>query len=134
RRAAEPYLNALGSTPKVIFLPIIFLIFGIGIESKMAKGALSGFFPTVFSTALGMAMIDPVLIRVGRSFHLGARRMVSRVYMPAMVAPVVVGLRLGMAVVIIGVLVAEIKFANAGLGFRMMEYYEHFRIAPMYGM
>ena len=45
RKAIEPYLNAIGSTPKIIFLPILFLIFGTGIDSKMAKGALSAFFP-----------------------------------------------------------------------------------------
>jgi len=134
RRACEPYLNALGATPKIIFLPIIFLVFGVGIESKMAKGALSGFFPVVFATTLGMMLIDRVLIQVGRSFNLATWQMVQKIYLPAMVGPIVVGLRLGMAVAIIGVLVAEIKFANAGLGFRMMGYYEHFRIPSMYAM
>ena len=28
RGALEPYLNAIGSTPKIIFLPILFLMFG----------------------------------------------------------------------------------------------------------
>jgi ABC-type nitrate/sulfonate/bicarbonate transport system permease component len=134
RQASEPYLNALGATPKIIFLPIIFLFFGVGIESKMAKGALSAFFPTVFSTTLGMLLIDRVLIRVGQSFKLTTWQMISKIYMPAMVGPVVVGLRLSMAVAIIGVLVAEIKFANAGLGSRIMVYYEQFKIPSMYAM
>ena len=134
REASEPYLNALGATPKIIFLPIIFLFFGVGIESKMAKGALSAFFPTVFSTTLGMMLIDRVLIRVGRSFNLTTWQMISKIYLPAMVGPVVVGLRLGMGVTIIGVLVAEIKFANAGVGARMMIYYEQFNIPAMYAM
>ena len=134
RSACEPYLNALGSTPKIIFLPIIFLFFGVGIESKMAKGALSAFFPTVFSTMLGMMLIDQVLIRVGRSFNLTTLQMITKVYLPAMVGPVVVGLRLSMGVTIIGVLVAEIKFANAGVGARMLIYYEQFKIPSMYAM
>jgi ABC-type nitrate/sulfonate/bicarbonate transport system permease component len=134
RRAVEPYLNAIGSTPKIIFLPIIFLMFGVGIESKMMKGALSGFFPTIFSTTLGMVLINPVLLRVGRSFNLSTWQTITKIYVPAMVNPVIVGLRLGMGVVIIGILVAEIKFSDGGLGFRLMEYYEQFRIAPMYAM
>ena len=134
RSACEPYLNALGATPKIIFLPIIFLFFGVGIESKMAKGALSAFFPTVFSAMLGMMLIDGVLIRVGRSFHLATWQMITKVYLPAMVGPIVVGLRLGMAVTIIGVLVAELKFANEGLGARMTIYYEQFKIPSMYAM
>ena len=116
RKAIEPYINAIGSTPKIIFLPILFLMFGTGIESKMAKGALSAFFPVVFTTVLGMALINPVLIKVGKSFNLSKWNMISKVYMPAMVNPVITGLRLGMAITVIGVLVAELKFSDGGLG------------------
>lgn len=134
RGALEPYLNAIGSTPKIIFLPILFLMFGTGIESKMAKGALSAFFPVVFTTALGMTLINPVLIRVGKTFNLNKWQMISKIYMPAMVNPVITGLRLGMAITVIGVLVAELKFADGGLGYRLGIYYEQFRIAPMYAI
>jgi ABC-type nitrate/sulfonate/bicarbonate transport system permease component len=134
RAASEPYINAIGSTPKVIFLPILFLMFGIGVESKMAKGALSGFFPTVFSATAGMLMINPVLIQVGQSFNLTRWQMISKIYLPAMVNPVIVGLRLGLAIVIISVLIAELKFSQAGLGYQLAQYYESFRIAPMYAM
>lgn len=134
RKMLEPYLNAIGSTPKIVFLPIIFLFFGTGIEGKMAKGALSAFFPVVFTTALGMILINPVLIRVGKSFNLSQWQMVSKIYIPAMINPVITGLRLGMAITVIGVLVAELKIASAGLGFRLANYYEAFNIAAMYAV
>jgi ABC-type nitrate/sulfonate/bicarbonate transport system permease component len=134
REAMLPYLNAIGSTPKIIFLPIIFLMFGVGIESKMAKGALSAFFPVVFTTTLGMMLINPVLIRVGRTFNLNKWQMITKIYMPAMVNPVITGLRLGVAITVIGVLVAELKFADGGLGYRLGIYYEQFQIAPMYAV
>jgi hypothetical protein len=57
RRMIEPFVTALGGTPKIIFLPILFLIFGLGIESKMAKAALSAFFPVVLSTTSGFIEI-----------------------------------------------------------------------------
>lgn len=134
RGALEPYLNAIGSTPKIIFLPILFLMFGTGIESKMAKGSLSAFFPVVFTTTLGMILISPVLIRVGRSFNLGTFQMITKIYIPAMLNPVITGLRLGVAITVIGVLVAELKFADGGLGYRLGVYYEQFQIAPMYAI
>src|SRR6185437_12940373 len=70
RKMIEPYIVAIGGTPKIIFLPILFLIFGLGIESKMAKAAMSAFFPVVLSTISGFVQIPPVLIRVGESFGL----------------------------------------------------------------
>ena len=51
-----------------------------------------------------------------------------------MVNPVITGLRLGMAITVIGVLVAELKFADGGLGYQLGIYYEQFRIAPMYAI
>tara|TARA_Y100000588_G_scaffold165697_1_gene179693 strand:- start:110 stop:415 length:306 start_codon:yes stop_codon:yes gene_type:complete len=51
-----------------------------------------------------------------------------------MINPVITGLRLGMAITVIGVLVAELKFADGGLGYRLGVYYEQFQIAPMYAI
>jgi len=132
RRAIEPYLNAIGGTPKIIFLPILFLLFGLGIESKIAKGALSAFFPVVYSATLGIVGIRPILLRVGRSFRLTRRQMATKIYFPAMVAPVVAGLRLGLAMAIIGILAAEIKYSDGGLGHRLAHYADSFKIAAMY--
>lgn len=133
-RAAAPYINAIGSTPKIVFLPILFLLFGVGIESKMAKGALSTFFPVVVSTTAGMLALSPVWLRVGRSFHLTRWQTVTKIYLPAMVRPVVTGMRLGLGVGIIGVLVAEIKYSNGGLGYLAIQYYTQFDIPRMYAM
>ena len=133
-RAAAPYVNAIGSTPKIVFLPILFLLFGVGIESKMAKGALSTFFPVVVSTTAGMLALNPVWLRVGTSFRLTRWQTITKIYLPAMVRPVVTGMRLGLGVGIIGVLVAEIKYANAGLGYLAIQYYTQFDIPRMYAM
>ena len=68
-RAFEPFLYYLGPTPKIIFFPVMIMWFGVGPGSKVAMGALSCFFPVALSVAAGMRQIDPVLIRVGRSFR-----------------------------------------------------------------
>ena len=81
-----------------------------------------------------MMLINPVLIRVGRTFNLTKWQMITKIYMPAMVNPVITGFRLGVAITVIGVLVAELKFADGGLGYRLGIYYEQFQIAPMYAV
>ena len=80
--AFEPYLYYLGPTPKIIFFPIMIMWFGVGPASKVALGALSCFFPIVLSVAAGMRQIDPVLIRVGRSFHANALQMALKIHLP----------------------------------------------------
>jgi ABC-type nitrate/sulfonate/bicarbonate transport system permease component len=134
RRAIEPYLIAIGATPKIIFLPILFLIFGLGIESKIAKGAMSAFFPVVLSATHGYLQVPEVLLRVGRSFRLSLGQMIGKIYLPAMAAPLVAGLRLGIAMSIIGVLAAEITYSNSGLGYRLIQYANQFQIASVYAV
>lgn len=132
RRAFEPYLLAIAGTPKIIFLPILFLVFGLGVESKIAKSAMSAFFPVVFSTISGYLQIRTILLRVGESFHLGWAQKVWMIYLPAMLPSLLVGLRLGLAMSIIGVLSAEIAYSDSGLGFRLMRYADQFQIPQMY--
>ncbi len=130
--AFEPYLHYLAPTPKIVFLPILLVLFGIGPGSKIAMGTLSCFFPMALSVASGVRQVDPVLLRVGHSFNLGRVAMIRKIYLPALVPPIATGLKLGLGVAIIGCLLAEIKMSNRGLGFLIMQYYSQFRIPYMY--
>ncbi|HYI91729.1 MAG TPA: ABC transporter permease [Beijerinckiaceae bacterium] len=132
--AFEHYLYYLGPTPKIIFFPIMIMWFGVGPGSKMAMGALSCFFPVALSAAAGMREIDTVLIRVGRSFRASTSQMVAKIYLPAMRAPVINGLRLGLGIAIIGVLLAETKLSNQGLGFMIIQAYTLFNMPRMYAL
>lgn len=133
-QVADPYLSSLATTPKIIFLPVVMLMFGIGPESKVALGALSGFFPIALSTMAGTLTVRPVLINVGKVFNLSRRQMLTKIYLPSLVGPIIRGMRLGLGVAVIGVLLGEIKLSNSGLGFLAIEYYNSFRIAQMYSI
>ena len=132
--AFEPYLYYLGPTPKIIFFPVMIMLFGVGPGSKVAMGVISCFFPIALSTASGMREIDKVLIRVGRSFRANAWQMATKIYLPAMRAPIVNGVRIGLGVAIIGTLLAETKLSNRGLGFLIIQAYSQFDMPRMYAM
>jgi ABC-type nitrate/sulfonate/bicarbonate transport system permease component len=133
-RAFEPYLYYLGPTPKIIFFPIMIMWFGVGPGSKVALGALSCFFPIVLSVASGMRQIDPVLIRVGRSFHASSLQVAMKIHLPAMRGPILNGVRLGFGVAVIATLLAETKLSNAGIGYLIMQAYAVFDMPRMYAM
>jgi ABC-type nitrate/sulfonate/bicarbonate transport system permease component len=133
-RAYEPYLYYLGPTPKIVFFPIMIMWFGVGPGSKVALGTLSCFFPIALSVAAGMRQIDPVLIRVGRSFRLNPWQMALKIYLPAMRHPIVNGVRLGLGVAVIGVLLAETKLSNRGIGYLIIQAYQLFDMPRMYAM
>jgi NitT/TauT family transport system permease protein len=132
--AAGPYIHGVASTPKIVFLPIVMLLCGVGAGSKVGMAALSAFFPVVIATVAGMAEVDGVLVRVARSFNATTGDLVRKVYLPALVAPITTGMRLGLGVATIGVLLAEIKFSDRGLGHRAIQHYQFFRVADMYAV
>jgi len=131
-KSFEPYLYYLGPTPKIIFFPVMIMWFGIGPGSKMALGTLSCFFPIALSTAAGMRQINPVLIRIGKSFRAKTWQMVTKIYLPAMRHPIINGVRLGLGVAIIGTLLAETKLSNRGLGYLIINSYATFDMPRMY--
>jgi NitT/TauT family transport system permease protein len=133
-RAYEPFVHYLGPTPKIIFFPIMIMWFGVGSGSKVAMGALSCFFPIAISIAAGMRQIEPVLIRVGRSFRATPWQMTLKVYLPAMRQPIVNGLRLGLGIAMIGTLLAETKLSNKGLGYLIIQAYSLFDMPKMYAL
>jgi NitT/TauT family transport system permease protein len=133
-RAFEHYLYYLGPTPKIIFFPIMIMWFGVGLGSKIAMGTISCFFPVALNVAAGMRQIDEVLIRVGRSFRASTWQMVTKIYLPAMRAPIINGVRLGLGVAIIGTLLAETKLSNRGVGFLIINSYATFDMPRMYSL
>lgn len=132
--AAAPYVNGFATAPKIVFLPIAMLLFGTGIASKVALGALSAFFPVAINTAASVRQVDPVLVRVGRSFRLSPLEMTLRIYLPALRRSLVTSMRLGFGLAVVGVLLAELKLSSAGLGHLAIEHYNHFRVPQLYAV
>ena len=108
--------------------------FGVGVASKIALGALSCFFTVALSTAGGMREVDKVLIRVGRSFRATPWQMATKIYLPAMRAPVLNGIRLGFGTATVTCLLAETKLSNQGLGYMIMQIYARFDMPSLYGL
>ncbi len=132
--ALERWMTWLAPTPKIILFPVLILFCGVGPGSKIAMGAVSCFFPVLLSTAAAVRGVDPVLLRVARSFRARADQILVKVYLPAAVAPMLNGVRLGFGVALIGVLLAETKLSNQGVGFLVMQAYARFDMPRMYGL
>jgi ABC-type nitrate/sulfonate/bicarbonate transport system permease component len=134
RRVIEPLVAYAGVVPLLILFPIFLLLFGIGANSKSAMAALSAFFPVAMSTLGAYYQVKPIYVRVGQVLGASRWQMYTQIYLPAMLGPVLVGVRLGLAVAIVGALLAETKIARAGLGYSAMDYYQHFNIPAMYAV
>lgn len=130
----DPWVHYLAPTPKIIFLPVLILLFGVGIGSKIAMGAIGAFFPVVVATYSGMRLVQPVLLKVARSFQASTWQTVRMIYAPSLVVPVIGAMRIGLGASIIGTLLAEIKMSRAGLGHLIVQDYSMLRVPEMYSL
>ncbi len=127
----EPVVEYLAATPKVVFLPILLILFGIGVGSKISLAALSCFFPMSLSLAAGVRAINPMFLRVGQTLNLTLLQRIAMIYLPALIPPLSTGLRLGFGIATVGALLSEIKLSNKGLGHAAMQAYARFDIPTM---
>ena len=132
--ALERYVHYVASTPKVVFMPLVFILFGIGPSAKIAIGAFACSFPVTLGTASAMRQIPPVLIRVGRSFGLGGWQMVRMIYLPALMRPIVTGVRIALGIAFAACLIAEMRVGNTDLGSLVVTSYERARFPEIYAV
>lgn len=112
-----PYLMALYAAPRVAFMPLLLVWFGIGLVSQVTLVFLSALFPIVISTMSGARTVDRVLLKTARSFGAGPLQVFWKVVLPFSLPSIIAGFRLGVGRGLIGAFVAEMFGASAGLGY-----------------
>jgi NitT/TauT family transport system permease protein len=115
-RAYAPILAALYAVPAVVWYPSLMLFFGLDASSKIAFGFLLGFFPITLAVLAGIRQVSPHLVTVARAFGAKPLTTFVKVMIPAMLFTLVGGLRTGLALTVIGVIVGEILGSKAGMG------------------
>jgi NitT/TauT family transport system permease protein/taurine transport system permease protein len=122
RRMLLPVVRSAYAVPLVVLYPVLMVWFGLGAESKIAFAALYAFIPTMLTAVAGVAALSPALGETARA--LGATRLQQILFiaLPASLPSIVAALRLGGALVIVGVIVAEMLGAAEGLGFLITRY------------
>jgi NitT/TauT family transport system permease protein len=125
----EPLLSALYAIPSVVWYPSLMLVFGLGPASKIAFAVLLGFFPVVLAVLAGIRSVDPHLLTVARGFGAGPGACFVKVVLPGITATLLAGLRAGLALCVVGVLIGELLGARRGLGYLINYAYGLFRTA-----
>jgi NitT/TauT family transport system permease protein len=116
----EPILNALYSIPKITLYPVILLFFGLGLPAKIAFGTIHGIFPVILLTINGVRAIKPVIRKTARAMQLTPLTTVRTVLLPAALPEIFTGLRIGIALTLLGTLIGELFASNRGLGFLLL--------------
>lgn len=117
RDLLSPYVNTLFVTPTEALLPMIIIMFGTGLEYRVAIVVLFAFFFPLLNSAAGVAAIDRNLLETARAFCTPRRRIFRHILLPAAAPYVVAGVRLGLGMALKGMIIAEmwVTFGTGGL-------------------
>ena len=113
----DPYISALNAVPRIALMPLVIMIFGIGLSSKMFLVFLGSFFPILINTFQGVKNIDPLMVDMARTFGAKKLSMVVEVFIPSIMPYLLAGFRIGLSLAFIMVVVGEFFAATQGVGF-----------------
>jgi ABC-type nitrate/sulfonate/bicarbonate transport system permease component len=117
RLLSNPFLNALYAAPRIAMMPLIIIWFGIGMWSKVFIVFLSAFFPILVNTVAGIRNMDQDLLRAARAYCASDWQIFKTLAIPGSVPFILTGVRQGVAVGLIGVVVGEMLGSSEGIGF-----------------
>ena len=128
----DPFITAFNATPRLVFLPLILLWFGLGLWSKVVIVFIGALFPILINTYEGVRNADKLLINVVRSFGAKEWDIARLVVVPNALPYIVAGLRLAIGRAVLGVVVAEFFGSEVGLGVMMVQAAGRYQVAVVF--
>jgi NitT/TauT family transport system permease protein len=118
-RLLDPLMVAFNSLPRPALGPVLVLVFGLGITSKIVLSWSIVFFVVFYNTYIGVLSVDPDLIKVTRVMGGSKTHIFRHVIVPSVFSWVFAALRVSVAFALVGAVVGEFVGSTKGLGYEM---------------
>src|SRR5436305_7169331 len=132
RDATATWVAAMASAPTVLMYPLFLVIFGRSETTIIMMGFVAGLPAVILKTIEGLASTREVLVNVGRSFKLSEMQLFWKIYFPAAMPTIFVGLRLGMIFALINIVGVEFLINFGGLGQLINDLAERYDLPGTY--
>lgn len=116
----DPLVSIGLPMPKIAFIPVFILWFGVFDESKILMVAFNTLFPVIVATMAGAEAVDRILIWSARSLGASPRRLLFEIAIPAALPEIFTGLQIAMPIALIVAIVSEMAMGGEGLGGALM--------------
>ncbi|WP_042336811.1 ABC transporter permease [Bradyrhizobium sp. DOA9] len=113
----DPFILIGYGLPKVAFIPLFIIWFGIGIWSKVALVASVSFFLVFFSTMEGVRGVDPRLLRMAKVAGASETQLLRTIVWPSALPFIFQAVQVTLPLSIGGAAIAELISSNRGLGY-----------------
>jgi len=116
----DPVVSAGFPMPKIAFLPVFILWFGLYDLSKIILIIVNAVFPVIIATTSGLRAVEREFVWSARSMGASERRVRWEIVLPAALPQILTGLQVALPISLIVAIVSEIIMAGDGLGGAMI--------------
>jgi NitT/TauT family transport system permease protein len=120
KEALYPNLVFFQLIPKIAMAPLFVVWFGIGGGARLAFSVFITFFPIFIAAADGLLNVDRDLVRLCRGLTASKWQIFAIIRFPHAVPAIFSGMKIGITMAVIGVIVGEFIVAQKGLGYLVL--------------
>ncbi|MFG2025261.1 ABC transporter permease [Streptomyces sp. NPDC048825] len=136
-RGLEPWCRAglefLRAVPAPALLPLAILAFGASDTTRIGVIALGAVWPVLLNTTDGVRRVEAGYIDSARVYARGGRaELLRRVVLPAATPQIMAGLRVGLALSLIMMVISEMIASSSGLGNLILRAQRLYALDQMY--
>ncbi len=117
----DPLISIGFPMPKIAFLPVFILWFGVYDTSKIVMTTFACIFAIIAAADAGMRGVDKFLIWSARSMGTSGFALFREVLLPAALPQIFTGLQIALPTALITTVAAEMLMGGAGLGGAMLQ-------------
>nr|MDT0662526.1 ABC transporter permease subunit [Micromonospora sp. DSM 115978] len=130
----SPYIDVGMSVPITATLPILMMVFGLGMATRVAVVFLYAFFIMVVSMQAGLKKVDPAHLQMAHAYAASPLQVIMKITIPSALSMALTGVRLGVSRGIRGLVNAEVIISTIGIGWLLMRSSREFDIAGVYAV
>jgi NitT/TauT family transport system permease protein len=124
----DPIVQWLRPIPMTAWLPFATFLFGIREGAAIFLIAMGAFYPIAVNCTAGAEQTPKTLVRAALMLGTRPRMLLLRVVLPSAMPYIFTGLRVGIAIGWVLVIVAEMLAVKGGIGYTMWTAYQFVRI------
>jgi ABC-type nitrate/sulfonate/bicarbonate transport system permease component len=129
----DPFFEFLRAIPPPIIIPVGLLLLGIGDTMKITVIVFGVFWPVLLNSADGARSVSQERLDTAKNFGLGRLEAIRRVVFPSALPMIFTGLRVGLALALIMVVISEMIGSTNGLGYYILDAQRTFAVPEMFG-
>jgi ABC-type nitrate/sulfonate/bicarbonate transport system permease component len=116
----DPLVSIGMPMPKIAFLPVFALWFGLFDTSKILMVVFSTIFPVIVASWAATESVDKFVLWSARAVGAGERRLLWEIVLPAALPQIMTGLQIALPIALVVTIVCEMAMGGEGVGGGMM--------------